>query len=145
MASSDYALPGPGPGPTETRDTKEPGRKPSYAITFETDELRQQATSEFVLNHREATLWENQKAEILVSACILIAVVLVLLWAVNYYKKRKSIIRYASGTSSGNANSQTTSNINSTSNMESHDGRHEKSGLGSPTTAISIDDAAKYH
>jgi len=140
--------------PDLSRDLGQQQNQPKigYAVMFESDELKRQASEEFVRNHQQATIWENQKAEILVSAVIIIVIIVILVFTIRKYKKytcrdsggagdlSRPRYQYGSGTSSDNANSQTTSNINSSSNIDIHDGRGEKGCVRSPMRhqAISI-------
>ena len=101
--------------------------RPRYKVIFEDDDLEALAHPKYTENFQRASFFENQKAEILVSSIVLISLIIIVIYTVNYYRKRRSIIRYKSGTSSENNStninssngSHTTSNLNSTSNMES--------------------------
>merc|ERR1712003_549411 len=102
--------------------------RPRYKVIFEDDDLEALAHPKYTENFQRASFFENQKAEILVSSIVLISLIIIVIYTVNYYRKRRSIIRYKSGTSSENNStnihsnssngSHTTSNLNSTSNME---------------------------
>lgn len=118
-------------------------KKPNYKIAFETDELAHQASSDFAKNHSPQSFWENLKAEIIVSGLIIIAIIVILVYSVNYIKKRKSsIARYASGSHTTSSFSNTNSE-NSTvvvgSPVQSSNGNNQSSIINITNTNTNIE------
>ena len=85
--------------------------RPRYKVVFEDEDLEAQAHPKYTTNYQRASLFESQKAEILVSSIVLISLIVIVIYTVKFYRKRRSIIAYRVGAN--------VSSDSSTLNMES--------------------------
>ena len=118
-------------------------KQPKYKVIFDNEELEEFAHPEYTHNflrkleqERAQTdvatqIWSTQKAEIIISGFILVTLLVVLVYTINYYRRRlqSGELRFRSETSSDNNNnnleqrmglngkivSQTTSDFSTTS------------------------------
>ena len=85
--------------------------RPRYKVVFEDEDLEAQAHPKYTTNYQRASLFESQKAEILVSSIVLISLIAIIIYTVKYYRKRRSIIAY--NLSANGSSDDSTSNIES--------------------------------
>lgn len=105
----------------EERGNEKKVRMPKYKIEFASEDLRQQASPEYTRNHQSTSFWENSKAEIIVGSLVILAFIIIIIVSVNFIKKRRrSILRYASGSQTMTNSSSEGNNTCSSPNQTGH-------------------------